>query len=49
MPRRAHDWFHIDRVYKTALTINKVENADVLVISLAALLHDIADPKISQR
>ncbi len=40
-----HDWFHIDRVYKTALTINKVENADVLVISLAALLHDIADPK----
>lgn len=40
-----HDWFHIERVYKTALTINETEKADLLVVSLAALLHDIADPK----
>ncbi|RZL17045.1 MAG: HD domain-containing protein [Pedobacter sp.] len=42
-----HDWFHIDRVYKTALKINLEENGDVLVVSLAALLHDIADSKFN--
>lgn len=40
-----HDWFHIERVYKNTLLIAKKENADTLVVSLAALLHDIADPK----
>lgn len=40
-----HDWFHIERVYKTAQNINAVEKADTLVVSLAALLHDIADSK----
>lgn len=42
-----HDWFHIERVYKTALTINEKEQADELIVSLAALLHDIADPKFN--
>lgn len=42
-----HDWFHIERVYKTALTINESEAADTLVVSLAALLHDIADSKFN--
>lgn len=42
-----HDWFHIERVYKTALTINKVEKGDELIVSFAALLHDIADPKFN--
>jgi len=42
-----HDWFHIERVYKTALTINALENGDELIVSLAALLHDIADPKFN--
>ncbi|MES2417892.1 MAG: HD domain-containing protein [Bacteroidota bacterium] len=42
-----HDWFHIERVYKTALTINRTEQGDELVIALAALLHDIADPKFN--
>jgi uncharacterized protein len=42
-----HDWFHIERVYKTSLTINEKEQADELVVSLAALLHDIADPKFN--
>lgn len=40
-----HDWFHVERVYKTALTINQTEKANELVVSLAALLHDIADSK----
>lgn len=42
-----HDWFHIERVYKTALTINASEKADNLIVSLAALLHDIADSKFN--
>lgn len=42
-----HDWFHIERVYKTALHINATEKADELVVSLAALLHDIADSKFN--
>lgn len=40
-----HDWWHVYRVYKNALTINQREQADPLVVSLAALLHDIADHK----
>lgn len=42
-----HDWFHIERVYKTAQTINETEKADSLVVALAALLHDIADSKFN--
>lgn len=40
-----HDWFHIQRVYKTSQTIAKEEDVDFLVVSLGALLHDIADSK----
>jgi len=40
-----HDWFHIERVYKTALAINDQEHGDALTVSLSALLHDIADSK----
>lgn len=40
-----HDWFHIERVFKNATLISKEEKVDVFVVSLAALLHDIADPK----
>ncbi|MFC0603328.1 HD domain-containing protein [Winogradskyella pulchriflava] len=40
-----HDWFHIERVYKNTLAIAKHETVDITVVSLAALLHDIADPK----
>lgn len=42
-----HDWFHIERVFKTAQTINQKENGDELVVAFAALLHDIADPKFN--
>ena len=42
-----HDWFHIERVYKTAQTINAIEKGDPLIVELAALLHDIADSKFN--
>ena len=40
-----HDWFHIERVFKNAILISREEKVDILVVSLAALLDDIADPK----
>lgn len=41
-----HDWFHIERVWKTACTIAETEkDANTLVVELGALLHDIADSK----
>ncbi|OIQ30986.1 MAG: phosphohydrolase [Bacteroidetes bacterium MedPE-SWsnd-G2] len=40
-----HDWFHIERVYKNAIHIAKHEKVDLLIVSLGALLHDIADSK----
>ena len=42
-----HDWFHIQRVFRNALRIARDEEVDVLTVSLAALLHDIADPKFN--
>lgn len=43
-----HDWWHIQRVWKNALHIGKQEKADLLVVQLAALLHDIGDWKFSR-
>lgn len=40
-----HDWFHIERVWKLSKKIAKTENCNQEVVELAALLHDIADPK----
>jgi uncharacterized protein len=41
-----HDWFHIERVWKNAKHIGTTEgNADMFVVELGALLHDIADAK----
>ncbi|KAA8485492.1 uncharacterized protein BDE36_0492 [Arcticibacter tournemirensis] len=40
-----HDWWHIERVWKTAINLASTEKADLLIVELAALLHDIADPK----
>lgn len=40
-----HDWFHTRRVFKNTLLIAKDEGVDVLVVSLGALLHDVADAK----
>lgn len=41
-----HDWWHIYRVWKNAQHIAKTEpGADILIVELGALLHDIADSK----
>lgn len=40
-----HDWLHIQRVFHNAKKIAKREEADLFVVSLGALLHDIADSK----
>ena len=43
-----HDWFHIERVYKNALLLARDENVNLEIVSLGALLHDIADSKFHQ-
>lgn len=40
-----HDWYHIERVWKLAKKIAETEECNLEVVELAALLHDIADPK----
>ena len=40
-----HDWFHIERVWKLSKKIAATEPCNLEVVELAALLHDIADPK----
>lgn len=40
-----HDWFHIERVWKTSQDIASHEKANLLIVQLGALLHDIADSK----
>lgn len=42
-----HDWWHADRVRATAVRIAEMEGADVFVVELAALLHDVDDYKFS--
>lgn len=42
-----HDWWHVDRVRKTALVIAAHEpKADKKLVELGALLHDSADHKL---
>ncbi|WP_282178885.1 HD domain-containing protein [Maribacter stanieri] len=43
-----HDWFHIQRVFNNSMLIAKEEeDVNILVVSLGALLHDIADAKFN--
>lgn len=42
-----HDWWHIYRVWKIAQHIGKEEGANMLVVELSILLHDIADWKFT--
>ena len=42
-----HDYFHSLRVYRVARTIAEQENVDMEIVSLAALLHDVDDRKLS--
>ena len=42
-----HDYFHTLRVYKMATRIAEQESADLMIVQLAALLHDVDDIKLS--
>lgn len=41
-----HDWYHIERVWKMAVTLAEEEQANRFVVELAALLHDLIDDKL---
>lgn len=44
----SHDWWHVARVRATAVSLAREEgDCDVLVVELAALLHDVKDWKYS--
>lgn len=42
-----HGFDHVMRVYKNALLISKSEDADIDIVSVAALLHDVGDHKLN--
>lgn len=39
--RGSHDWSHTERVYNLSMHIGKVEKADLEVLKVASLLHDV--------
>lgn len=43
----AHDWWHIQRVWNNARTLQAREGGRRLVIDLAVLLHDVDDYKLT--
>lgn len=43
-----HDWWHVDRVRRTALTLCHSEGGDPFLVELIALLHDIDDWKFRE-
>ena len=42
-----HDWWHVYLVWQLAKKIGRKENADMFVVELASLLHDVADWKFN--
>jgi len=40
-----HDWWHVYRVWQLSKSMAETEEADIFVVELAALLHDVADWK----
>ena len=45
--KSGHDWYHIKRVTDIAKEILKHEKADSFTVTATALLHDIADDKVT--
>lgn len=43
-----HDWYHIERVHKLAISLSEKEGGNRFVIEMAALLHDVADEKLNE-
>lgn len=43
-----HDWEHIRRVWQNALKLAETEKANIQTLSLAALLHDVDDAKVTK-
>ncbi|HUX52918.1 MAG TPA: HD domain-containing protein [Williamwhitmania sp.] len=41
-----HDWWHVERVTRTAKKLAVEENANLFLVEMAALLHDIDDWKL---
>lgn len=42
-----HDWWHIKRVWTLSRKIGDMQEADLFIVEMAALLHDIADWKFT--
>lgn len=42
-----HDWFHVERVCNMAKYLAQKESADMFIVEMTALLHDIDDWKFS--
>jgi uncharacterized protein len=42
-----HDWWHVHRVRRLAVDLGRKESADLYLVELAALLHDISDYKLN--
>jgi uncharacterized protein len=42
-----HDWWHVWRVWNLSKRIGEEESADLFIVQMAALLHDISDWKFS--
>jgi uncharacterized protein len=43
-----HDWWHIVRVHNIARVLAEREKANLFIVEMAALLHDIADEKLNE-
>jgi uncharacterized protein len=43
-----HDYYHVMRVYETALYLSEDADVDLFIVQMAALLHDVVDPKLKK-
>jgi uncharacterized protein len=43
-----HDWWHIVRVHNMARLLAEQEEADLFIVEMSALLHDITDEKLNE-